>query len=797
LRTALDSLGGASERAEIREALAPPWPPSCWMLGFMDLQGRRIEVLGTVQGVGFRPWIYRIAKALGIKGEVHNDGRGVTIDAFGNQEALDRFLRAIEANPPPAAAIRRLSWAAIPARQELAFTIAASQANEVRQPSIPPDLASCPDCISEVFDERDRRHRYPFTNCTNCGPRFTIALDVPYDRPATSMASFPMCEDCRREYEDPEDRRFHAQPNACPRCGPRLRLLAQNGEEVVADDVIGRAAAQLLQGAIVAVKGIGGFHLACDATSREAVTELRLRKRRDAKPFAVMVRTLAEAQRLAALTEAECELLQSSERPIVLVRRMVGSGLAEEVAPRNPLVGLMLAYTPLHHLLLADVGRPLVMTSANLSDEPIAYRDGDLVRIHDIADLFLIHDREIVTRCDDSVARMVNGAPLLLRRSRGYVPRAIRLNREMARPVLACGAQLKNTFCLAFGESAVLGPHVGDLDDPAVLLAYGEAIDRMERFFAIRPEVIAHDLHPDYVSTAFARARPERVHVPVQHHHAHVASVMAEHGLEGPVVGVAFDGAGYGADGASWGGEVLVATLASFERLATLRPIRLPGGDRAIREVWRTALALVEDAFDGKPPLMEIPLFRTIPEQRLELVRQMVARDLNTPRAHGAGRYFDALGALGLELREARYEGEVALAWNVIADPSERRAYDYRLDRSTNPWCLDLRPMVQEAVADVIAGRDPASISAAFHNTLARGTAAMVKAVQEARGPLPVVLTGGCFQNPRLAEGVVAELGPGVDVRLHRQVPPGDGGIALGQALVADAVTRAKQETGG
>lgn len=763
----------------------------------MGLQGRRIEVRGTVQGVGFRPWIYRIARTLGVKGQVQNDGRGVTIEAFGNPDALDHFLQLIETTPPPAADIRQLSWKAIPARDEQAFVIAASQANALRQPSIPPDLATCPDCISEIFDPGDRRYRYPFTNCTNCGPRFTIALDVPYDRPATSMARFPMCDDCRREYQDPEDRRFHAQPNACPRCGPRLRLFAQTGEEVLSEDVLARAAGVLVKGGIVAVKGIGGFHLACDATSREAVTALRMRKRRDAKPFAVMVRTLADAKQLADLTAAECQLLQSPERPIVLSRRCVGSGLADEVAPQNPLVGLMLAYAPVHHLLLADAGRPLVMTSANLSDEPIAYRDTDLVRIHEVADFFLLHDREIVTRCDDSVARIVNGAPMLLRRSRGHVPRAIRLQREVARPVLACGAQLKNTFCLAFGDSAVVGPHVGDLDDPEVLVAYGEAIERMERFFGIHPDVVAYDLHPDYVSSAFARARPARTHVAVQHHHAHIASAMAEHGLEGPVVGVAFDGTGYGLDGTAWGGEVLLATLSGFERRATLRPIRLPGGDRAIREVWRTALALVEDAFEGNPPLSDIPLFRAIPEERLALVRQMVARDLNTPRAHGAGRYFDALGALGLERREARYEGEVALAWNLVADAAETRSYAYQLDRSTDPWVLDLRPMVQEAVADIIARRAAASISAAFHNTLVAGTVAMVRAVLETQGPLPVVLTGGCFQNPYLAEGVIAELGPGVYVRLQRDVPPGDGGISLGQALVADAVSRAEQEAGG
>jgi hydrogenase maturation protein HypF len=756
----------------------------------MALEGRRIEVQGTVQGVGFRPWIYRLARDLGLGGRVHNDARGVTIEAFGHQEALDRFLQLIEATPPPAAAIRRLTWESIPARAQQPFEIAVSQASEERRASIPPDLATCLDCIAEIFDVDNRRYRYPFTNCTNCGPRFTIARDVPYDRPATSMARFPMCQECLREYEDPDDRRFHAQPNACPRCGPRLRLLNRTGEEMAAEDCLRWVSAALKQGAVVGVKGIGGFHLACDATSSAAVASLRLRKRRDVKPFAVMVRTVDQARRLADLTAAECQLLESPERPIVLARRTAGSGVAEEVAPNNPLVGVLLAYTPLHHLLLADARRPLVMTSANLSDEPIAYRESDLGSLRDIADFFLIHDREIVTRCDDSVARMVNQAPVLLRRSRGYVPRSISLGREVAHPLLACGAQLKNTFCIAFRDWAVLGPHVGDLDDPAVLVAYGEAIERMERFLGIRPEIVAHDLHPDYVSTAYARTRPESFHIPVQHHHAHVASAMAEHGLEGPVVGVAFDGTGYGLDGTSWGGEVLVADLASFERLATLRPIRLPGGDRAIREVWRTALALVEDAFEGRPPLDQIPLFRCISDERLAVVRQMVALGLHAPLAHGAGRYFDALGALGLSLPESRHEGQVALAWNLAADPAEHRRYGYRLDRTRLPWSIDLRSMVQEAVADVIAGRAASSIAGAFHNTLAHATAATVRAVLAERGPMPVVLTGGCFQNPRLAEGVLAELGPQIDVRLHRQVPPGDGGIALGQALVADAVLR-------
>jgi hydrogenase maturation protein HypF len=763
----------------------------------MVLEGRRIEVLGTVQGVGFRPWIYRLARGLGIGGQVHNDARGVTIEAFGEEAVLDRFLALIESTPPPAAAIRRLSWESIPARSGQDFVITSSQAGEQRRTSIPPDLATCPDCVREIFDPADRRFRYPFTNCTNCGPRFTIALDVPYDRPATSMARFAMCQACRREYEDPGDRRFHAQPNACPACGPRLHLLTRDREPLAAEDALRSAAAVLGRGGIVALKGIGGFHLACDATSPAAVATLRQRKHRDRKPFAVMVRTLDQARRLADLSAAECRLLESPERPIVLARRLPGSTLAEEVAPDNPLVGLMLAYSPLHHLLLADASRPLVMTSANLSDEPIAYQEGDLDRIQGIPDLFLVHDRDIVTRCDDSVVRMVNQAPVLLRRSRGYVPRAIALGREVQRPVLACGAQLKNTFCLASRDSAVLGAHVGDLDDSEVLVAYGKAIERMERFLDVRPEVIAHDLHPDYVSTAYAHARPERTHLAVQHHHAHVASAMAEHGLVGPVVGVAFDGTGLGPDGTAWGGEILVATLAGYMRVATLRPVRLAGGDRAIREVWRIALALVDDAFRGRPPLDDIPLFRSLPAERRARVQQMLDGGVNTPLAHGAGRYFDALGALGLGLREAHHEGEVALAWNLVADPAERRTYGYHLDRSTTPWFVDLRLMVQEAVADVVAGAPAASISAAFHNTLARATAAAVRDVLELKGPMPVVLTGGCFQNPRLAEGLIGELGPEVDVRLHRLVPPGDGGIALGQAVVADAVTRTDAARGG
>ena len=753
-------------------------------------QGRRIEVVGTVQGVGFRPWVYRIATQLGLGGQVRNDARGVTVEAFGEPEALDVLLRTLRSGHPPAAEIRSLEWKEIPARDAPAFVIVPSAPGTERRVSIPADLATCAACIAEIFDPANRRHRYPFTNCTDCGPRFTIARDAPYDRPVTSMAGFIMCEDCRREYEDPRDRRFHAQPNACPRCGPRLTLLDSGGRALAAADPLGEAAAALRAGSIVAVKGLGGFHLACDATSSEAVQLLRTRKRRDAKPFAVMVRDLREARRLATLSEADARALESVERPIVLVsRKRIGRPVAPEVAPDNPLLGLMLPYTPLHHLLLAEAGRPLVMTSGNLSDEPIVFEDEEaLKRLREVSDLFLTHDRPIVTRCDDSVTRVIAGAPVLLRRSRGWVPRPIPLARPVARPVLACGAQLKNTFCLAAGDVAVLGPHVGDLDQLAVHLSYEESIDRLQRFLGCRPEVIAYDLHPDYASTRYALERPEPVKVAVQHHHAHVASAMAEHGLVDPVIGVAFDGTGYGTDGTSWGGEVLVASAGAFQRCATLRPVALAGGERAIREPWRIGLALLLDAYHGDPPDLE--RFPAIPPDAARLVRQALGREINAPRAHGMGRFFDGLGALVLGLGRSRFEGEVALAWNLVAEAGAHGRYPFGIDTRGAVLELDLRPTVRALVDEFLLGVPAGRLSARFHDTLVHSTAALVGLVRDRAGRLPVVLTGGCFQNPRLAEGLLAALEPDFQVHLHRLVPPGDGGIALGQAVVADATTR-------
>jgi hydrogenase maturation protein HypF len=759
----------------------------------VTLAGRRIAIGGVVQGVGFRPAVYRLAREQGLSGRVANDGGGVTIDAFGPLGAIERFLERIVADAPPAARIRSVSIEVIPEESLAEFRIVPSLAGEERRVSIPPDLPTCPACLSELFDPGDRRYRYAFINCTDCGPRFTIARDVPYDRAATTMAGFTMCALCSGEYDDPLSRRFHAQPNACPECGPRLTLWdgAEETEVNGVTDPLETAAGALGDGRIVAVKGIGGFHLACDATFPHAVARLRQRKRREEKPFAVMVRDLAAARGVAALTETEEKLLASSERPIVLVTRRPGCPLADEVAPGNRLVGLILAYAPVHHLLLESVGRPLVMTSGNLSEDPIAHEDTDArSRLSGIADLVLGHDRPIETPCDDSVARVVAGRPLLVRRARGYVPDALTLATPFARPVLAVGGHLKNTFCLASGDRATLGPHIGDLDSVRTYGLFRKSIARMERFLGIAPEVIAYDLHPGYLSTEYALARRETRKVAVQHHHAHVAAVMAEHALAGPVLGLAYDGTGYGMDGTAWGGELLLATRGGFTRLATFRPLPLAGGEAAIREPWRVALAMILDALGPEAALEGFPLFCGVEGRALSGVRRMLERKVNAPLAHGAGRWFDAVGALVLQRPVARYEGQVALEWDLVAEPGEAAPYSFELMTASTPWELDLRPMVRALVEELRGGTGAPAISARFHETLIAASAEMVREAAALHGKLPVVLSGGCFVNRRLAEGILAALGTDFEVFLPERVPPGDAGLALGQAVVADAILR-------
>ena len=752
------------------------------------MAGRRIEIRGTVQGVGFRPWVSRLAQRVGVAGRVRNGPRGVTIEAFGAHGAIQSFIEQLQTDLPPSAHVVALRSNPIPDEPGKGFVIESSAVGEQKNLSIPPDLATCPQCEAEVSNPADRRYRYAFTNCTACGPRFTIATGIPYDRAQTTMASFVMCLACEREYEDIEDRRFHAQPNACPECGPRLSLFRFGEAEAVETDPLSRAVALLEQGAVVAVKGLGGFHLACDATNGAAVRRLRERKHRDEKPFAVMVQSLEAAKNLGEITEEEERLLSSNERPIVLVRAATEAGLAAEVSPETPLLGLFLPYTPLHRLLLDAIDRPLVMTSANISDEPIC-RDNDEAkrRLSGIADAILLHDRDIAMRCDDSVVRVIAETPTVMRRSRGFVPRPFHLAHPVSRPVLACGAHLKNTFCIAYEDTAYFGPHIGDLETVAALEFFEEAIERMQTILDIRPEVIAHDLHPGYLSTRYARARADGVKVGVQHHHAHIASLMAEHGIRGPVLGVAYDGTGFGEDGTSWGGEFLLCFLDRFERLATFRPVPLAGGDLAMREVWRISYALLHDAFDGKPPVESVPLFGAVSPESIRVVGQMIERGLNAPRARGVGRYFDGFGAMAFQRPVSRYEGQVAMAWDHVASDTVTEAYPFDFDRNRAPMEVDLRPAVRAAFEDVVSGVAPGDVSARFHNALIDLTVEVVEGLSRSLGNVPVALTGGVFQNSRLTAGIVQKLSNEVALLRHSEVPPGDGGIALGQALIADA----------
>jgi hydrogenase maturation protein HypF len=725
---------------------------------------------------------------MGVRGRVRNDARGVTIEAFGTTRKLDLFIEQLRAAGPSSARIVDLSTASIPPQDLEGFVIESSNGYGDKALSIPPDLATCADCEAEIFDVTNRRYRYPFTNCTGCGPRFTIATGIPYDRASTTMSRFEMCPACRQEYEDVEDRRFHAQPNACPACGPRLRLLLLEGNEPADPDPLDGAIELLRRGAVMAVKGLGGFHLACDAANARAIETLRERKHRDEKPFAVMVPDLCKARELAEIGPDEESLLLSPERPIVLLPRLPNARVARELSPETPLLGLFLPYTPLHHLLVRGFGGPLVMTSGNVSDEPICKDDDEAQRrLAGIADALLLHDRDIAMRCDDSVVRIIAGSPTLIRRSRGFVPRPFMLEKPVARPVLACGAHLKNTFCLVDGDTAYFGPHIGDLETVAALEFFEEAIDAMQSILSIRPEVIAHDLHPGYLSTRYALQRNDATCIGVQHHHAHVASAMAEHGRQGPVLGVAFDGTGFGEDGTSWGAEFLLCFRDRFERLATFRPLRLPGGNLAMREVWRVAYALLRDAFDGDPPLDDLPLFRDVPGESIRIVEQMLRRELNAPLARGVGRYFDAFGSLALNRPLSTYEGQIAIAWDFIAEDDVDGSYPFDLDFSREPIEADLRPAVRAAVVDVRSGVPVSQISARFHGTIVKVTVALVQVVSGKLGRIPVALTGGVFQNARLCLGIQRELSKNYEVLRHREVPPGDGGIALGQALIADA----------
>ncbi len=795
-------------------------------------EARSVVVEGIVQGVGFRPWVHGLAAAHRLSGHVRNDEAGVRIRVEGASEALEAFLHAL-ANPPPLARVERVRVRDSRPRGVSGFRILTSRGarqgtDPERTARVPPDAATCRACLKELFDPTDRRYRYPFLNCTHCGPRLTIIRDVPYDRPRTTMASFRMCEACRREYEDPADRRFHAQPTACPQCGPRLELLhAEGGRLAKAARVAERrgpaagsdplllAVDALEGGAIVAVKGLGGWHLACDATDGGAVARLRERKGREAKPLAIMARDLAAVRGSCRLHASEEALLRSPRAPIVLLEKRPQNPpvpLADEVSPGDPRLGVMLPYTPLHHLLLAETDRPLVMTSGNPSGEPIAYRDEDARRrLAGIADLFLTHDRPIHTRADDSVWRVVRGAPTPIRRSRGWAPESVALPVPAPVPLLATGGHLKNTFCLARADRAFPSQHLGDLETVEALEAFREGIESYTRLLDIRPAAVAHDLHPAYLSTAEARERASRdglEAIPVQHHHAHVAGCLAEHGLAGPAIGVAFDGTGYGTDGTVWGGEVLVADLVGFERVAHLAPVPLPGGEKAVRQPWRMAAAHLRAMEPSRAPgaaagagrgtpaerrlAAERRLRATVGATRWDGVLQVLERPALSPPTSSAGRLFDAVAALlGLCLA-SRYEGEAAMAVERAADPEAAGSYPVAVSRpvddTASPWIWDAAPILHGLLSDLRDGRTVGTVAGRFHNALIDAVVELCTRIGHERGLETVALTGGCFQNALLADGAAAALErAGFRVLLHRRLPPNDGGLSYGQAAVAAA----------
>jgi len=740
---------------------------------------RRLHVRGTVQGVGFRPFVYREAVSRELTGWVRNDGTGVVVEVEGPAGALQALLDAVEHRPPPLALVESVEWRAVPPVGDRGFVIAPTDREGGTDVAVSADVAPCDACLAELADPTDRRYRYPFVNCTDCGPRYTIVTAVPYDRAATTMAGFGMCAACQTEYDDPTGRRFHAQPNACPACGPRLRW-QRGAARLTAQAALDAAVSCIAGGGVVAVKGVGGYHLACDAAAEHAVAALRARKQRDDKPFAVMVGDVDAARQLCELDDVAVAALASPRRPVVLAPRRPDADVAPQVAPRLAELGVMLPSSPLHVLLLQALDRPLVMTSGNRRDEPVAHDDEDArQRLGPLVDGLLSHDRPIAVRADDSVARASGGRVQVLRRARGYVPQPLRLPVPAREPVLAVGAQLKSTVTLARGAAAVSSHHLGDLDHWSAHEAFRSAVEHLQRLSGVAPAVVAHDLHPGYRSTAWALDTGLPL-VGVQHHHAHVASCLVEHGRTGPVVGVAFDGLGLGCDGTLWGGEVLVADLCRADRVAHLAPVPLPGGDAATREPWRMAVSWLRLAL-GDEAAVE---WGATVDPRAEAVLAL-ARSGRQPTTTSAGRLFDAVAAL-LGVRAAvTYEGQAAIELEALARYASGGP-DHRFD--VRGEVLDPSPVLAGLLADHRRGVPVPELARAFHGALARVTADVAAEVASARGLDAVVLTGGVFQNALLTDLVAGDLEQrGLQVLLHGQVPPNDGGISLGQAAVAAA----------
>ncbi len=754
---------------------------------------RRLAVSGVVQGVGFRPFVFALAKRFELAGHVGNDSGGVFIEIEGPRQTLDAFQQALISDAPPLAYIEAVDVNGLPLLGETEFIIVHSESRAVGNTLLSPDVCVCDDCLLETLDPADRRYRYPFTNCTNCGPRFTIIQDIPYDRPFTSMSIFPMCADCQGEYDDPLNRRFHAQPNACPVCGPHIWLQYSGGDSDAAaqGDSALRAAQNLLaDGKVVAIKGLGGFHLACDAANDVALTRLRERKGRVGKPLAVMAADLETVRQFAFVSDAEAALLTSKERPVVLLKKRADDPLSSLVAPGNQMIGVMLPYTPLHYLLFTG-GRfrvgALVMTSGNYSDEPIVQGNAEAAeRLAGLADAFLLHNREIVARCDDSVIRLWRGSELPVRRSRGYAPFPVKLPFAVP-PILAVGGELKSTFCLTKDQFAYLSQHIGDMENLETLQAFETAVDHYRHIFRVEPHIIACDLHPDYLSTRWALAQQAQAPVvQIQHHHAHIAALMAEHQLarERRVIGFSFDGTGYGPDGAIWGGELMVAGYGHYERAAHLKYSPLPGGDAAIKRPYRLALAHLWAADipwdDRLAPVLACS------QAELALLRKQLEANINTFPTSSMGRLFDAVASLAGVRQTISYEGQAAIELESLAAANETEGYRFTIDESQ----FDAAPLLSAVVADVLAGVDTALISARFHNGIADLILAMSLIQRDRTGINQVALSGGVFQNVTLLEQAVRHLEKaGFETLVHQKVPPNDGGLALGQAVIAAQLT--------
>ncbi len=753
--------------------------------------------------MGFRPFIFGLARRNSLRGRVLNNTTGVLIDVEGTRSAIDRLINEIRSNPPPLSMIESIERSSnlAPAnypdfRIVESASISTPTVREGASSTFIPlsaDIATCKDCLTEMLDPRDRRYRYPFINCTNCGPRFTIIEETPYDRDKTTMRDFRMCAECRAEYENPLDRRFHAEPTACPQCGPRLYLANSSGDEIAfdpatGDDAITFTLRLLLDGKIIAIKGLCGFHLSCDALNREAVERLRHRKYREDKPFAMMAGSVDSIREYCAVSKTEEDILLSERRPIMLLERKHGSIIPQAVAPGVKTLGFMLPYMPLHHLLFENLDRPLVMTSGNLSDEPICYEDRDAgERLHKIADYFLLHDRRIHIRADDSVARAHSGREIMLRRSRGYAPAPIRTAFKFERDILACGAQLKNTFCLTHDNYAFVSHHIGDLENLETLASFTGGIDHFKRLFNLRPEAVAYDLHPEYLSTKYALSLDEiEIKVGVQHHHAHIASCMADNLIEGELIGVAMDGLGFGSDGRFWGGEFFVADFTDAERIAHLDYIAMPGGARAIREPWRMAAIYLHRAMGDDFLNLRIPFVENLDRCAAGALRKMTQTEINSPETSSMGRLFDALASL-LGLRNTvNYEGQAAIELESLADARIDSSYEFGIDSDTGIIKADA--VIRRAVEDLLAGVPSPEVSAKFHLGVVNLIASVARNVRDARRLNRVALSGGVFQNMLLLESACRALrADGFEVFTHNRVPPNDGGISLGQAAIANA----------